>query len=295
MALQSMTGFSRRDGQIGRYQWAWELRSVNGKGLDARLRLPAGFDRLELEARRVLSGHFTRGNIQAGLTLQIGEAQVQAIVNQPALDAVLALKSRLAAHLDPAPLRLDTLLGIRGVIDFKDESDDPAEVEALDRSLLDGLASAADGLKAMREAEGAALSVVLLAQVATIEDLAELIEKDPSRRPDQIRARLDGQVAAILEAASSLDRDRLYTEVALIATKADIREELDRLGAHIAAARSLIAGGGPVGRKLDFLSQEFNREANTLCSKSNDVALTAIGLDLKAVIDQLREQVQNVE
>lgn len=296
MALQSMTGFARLDGRTGRHQWAWELRSVNGKGLDLRLRLPQGFERIETEIRRIASAHFARGNIQAALNIQAAEVKVEAVVNQPALQAVLDLKKDLEDKIDPAPLRFDTLLGIRGIVDFRDVADDPAELEALDRDILAGLEKAAAAMAAMREAEGAALTAVLLAQIAAIEKLANLVEADPSRSPEQIRARLETQIAALLDGTSgTLDRDRLHAEVAILATKADVREEIDRLKSHIAAARDLLAKGGPVGRKLDFLAQEFNRESNTICSKSNSAAVTAAGIELKVVIDQFREQVQNLE
>lgn len=296
MPLQSMTGFARLDGRTGRHQWAWELRSVNGKGLDLRLRLPQGLERLEAEIRRVASGHFSRGNIQASLTIQAGETRVEAVVNDAALQAVLDLRGRLEGVIDPAPLRFDTLLTLRGVVDFRDVADDPAEAESLDRDLLAGFERAAAAMAAMREAEGAALAAVLLAQVGAVETLATLVENDSSRSPEQIRARLESQVASLLGGTSgTLDRDRLHAEVAILATKADVREEIDRLKSHIAAARDLLARGGPVGRKLDFLAQEFNRESNTICSKSSSAAVTAAGIELKVVIDQFREQVQNLE
>jgi uncharacterized protein (TIGR00255 family) len=297
MPLQSMTGFARLDGRTGRHQWAWELRSVNGKGLDLRLRLPQGFERLEGEIRRLAGNRFARGNIQAGLSIQTDESRVEAIVDQAALKAVLDLRAALEGKIDPAPLRFDTLLSMRGVVDFREVADDPATLEALDRDILAGFERAAAAMAAMREAEGAALAAVLLAQVAAIESLVRIVDTDPSRSPEQIRARLEAQLSAILDgpAAAALDRDRLHAEVALLATKADIREEIDRLGSHIAAARDLLAKGGPVGRKLDFLAQEFNRESNTICSKSNSAAVTAAGIELKVVIDQFREQVQNLE
>ena len=296
MPLQSMTGFARLDGRTGRHQWAWELRSVNGKGLDLRLRLPQGSERLEAEVRRIASAHFTRGNIQASLNIQAGEVRVEAVVNEAALEAVLDLRKTLEGKIDPAPLRFDTLLGIRGVVDFRDVADDSTVLEALDRDILAGLEKAAAAMAAMREAEGAALAAVLLAQIAAVEKLTNLVEADPSRSPEQIRTRLESQVAALLDGTSgTLDRDRLHAEVAILATKADVREEIDRLKSHIAAARDLLAKGGPVGRKLDFLAQEFNRESNTICSKSNSAAVTAAGIELKVVIDQFREQVQNLE
>ena len=296
MPLQSMTGFARLDGHSGRYQWAWELRSVNGKGLDLRLRLAPGFERLEAEVRRLAAQRFGRGNIQATLSVQAEETRVEAVVNDAALQAVLDLRRQLEGKVDPAPLRFDTLLGIRGVIDFRDISDEPGSLESMDRDILAGFDKAAAAMAAMREAEGAALAAVLLAQIATVEKLADIVEADPSRSPEQIRTRLNAQLAALMDgAAATLDRDRLHAEVALLATKADVREEIDRLKSHIAAARDLLVKGGPVGRRLDFLAQEFNRESNTICSKSNSAAVTAAGIELKVVIDQFREQVQNLE
>jgi uncharacterized protein (TIGR00255 family) len=295
MTLQSMTGFARLDGQIGRYQWAWELRSVNGKGLDIRLRLPPGFERLEAETRKRLGHAFSRGNIQASLSVQASAGKVEAMINDAALDAVMALRERLGDRIDPAPLKLDTLLSIRGVVDFKEEDEGEGAVDALDHAVLEGLDKASASMKAMREREGEALSAVLGGQIDVIERLALVVELDPSRSPDQIRTRLENQIAALLDSPQGFDRERLYAEVALMATKADVREEIDRLKAHVAAARDLLAKGGPVGRKLDFLAQEFNRESNTICSKSNSAAVTAAGIELKVVIDQFREQVQNLE
>jgi uncharacterized protein (TIGR00255 family) len=294
MRLQSMTGFARQDGQTGRFQWAWELRSVNGKGLDVRLRLPTGFERIEADGRRLMSSAFSRGNIQASLSIQAAETRVEAVVNKAALDALLSLKAELGGILDPAPLKFDTLLAARGVIDFRDATDESAEVESLDKAVLNGLGKAIAGMLDMRNAEGGALKEVLLAQVSGIERLAALVEMDPSRNPDEIRQRLEAQVSQLMGLAG-LDRDRLYAEVALLATKADLREEIDRLKAHVIAVRELLASGGPVGRKLDFLAQEFNRESNTICSKSVSAAVTAAGVELKVLIDQFREQVQNLE
>ena len=294
MSLQSMTGFARLDGHTGRHQWAWELRSVNGKGLDVRLRLPPGFERLETEARRVLAGRFARGNIQAGLSLQTGESRVEAVVNQAALDAVMALKERLGDTVDPAPLKFDTLLSIRGIVDFKNVADDEQELAALDSDLVQALERAATAMAAMREAEGAALAAVLLAQIGAIEKLTRIVETDPSRTPEQIRARLEAQLAALLE-DKALDRDRLHQEVAILATKADVREEIDRLKSHIAAGPAQGGKGGARGGPLRLRGHAIKREKNTICSKSNSAAVTAAGIELKVVIDQFREQVQNLE
>lgn len=295
MTLQSMTGFARSEGQSGRYRWAWELRSVNGKGLDVRLRLPTGFERLEGDAKIALSAHLNRGNVQANLSVQISEERVEASVNQTALDAILALKAGLGEKISAEPLSINSLLSIKGVIEFRDRTESAEELAALDADILAGLASACAAMVAMRVEEGRKLGQILGAQVDVIAGLVALVEADPSRSPEAIRQKLANQIEAILESQAGIDRDRLAQEVALLATKADIREELDRLGAHVAAARQLLAAGGPVGRKLDFLAQEFNRESNTVCSKSNAVAVTNAGIELKVVIDQFREQIQNLE
>ncbi len=295
MALQSMTGFARREGTTDRWRWAWELRSVNGKGLDIRLRLPPGLERLETDVKRLAGEQFSRGNMQVLLSVSSPESRVEAVLNQEALAAVLSLRDQLADIIDPAPLKLDTLLGIRGIVDFRETEDSPEAIAARDADVMDGLTLALTDLRHMREQEGAALSRVLLDQVAIIERLTEVVESDPSRSPREIAGRLAAQVAMLMDASGKFDQDRLHAEAAILATKADLREEIDRLKAHVAAARDLLAKGGPIGRKLDFLAQEFNRESNTICSKSNAAAVTAAGIELKVVIDQFREQVQNLE
>ncbi|MDK1376346.1 MULTISPECIES: YicC/YloC family endoribonuclease [unclassified Sinorhizobium] len=295
MPLQSMTGFARREGSSGRHRWAWELRSVNGKGLDIRLRLPQGLERFEPDCRRLASEYFARGNLQIGLNVSGAEAAVEAVVNQGALSAVLRLREQLGDLVDPAPLKFDTLLSIRGIVDFREPEESESERAARDADILSGLGLALGDLRSMREEEGTALGQILLAHVDRIEQLTAGVESDPSRSPSAIAERLAQQVALLMEGVSSLDRERLHAEVALLATKADLREEIDRLGSHVAAARDLLAKGGPVGRKLDFLAQEFNRESNTICSKSNAAAVSAAGIELKVVIDQFREQVQNLE
>lgn len=296
MTLQSMTGFARVEGSSGRYRWAWELRSVNGKGLDLRTRLPQGHEGLEADIRRRAGERLTRGNIQIGLSVTVSENKVEAVLNRDALAAVLALRDELGPEvLDPAPLKLDTLLSIRGLVDMREATDDADAIAARDADILGGLERAIAALADMRTTEGAALRRILEDHIHRIEDLALKIEADPSRSPEEIARRLEAQLAGLMDTTSGLDRDRLHQEIALIATKADLREEIDRLKAHVTAARELLATGGPVGRKLDFLAQEFNRESNTICSKSNAVAVTAAGIELKVVIDQFREQVQNLE
>ncbi len=295
MALQSMTGFSRREGTVGRYRWVWELRAVNGKGLDVRLRLPTGYEHLETALKGLAGERLTRGNIQAGLTVTVAENRLEAVVNRETLAAVLALRRELGDLVDQSPLSMDQLFAIRGLVEFREAEEDETMRTARDEALVAGFGDALTGLVAMREAEGRALYAVLSGHVDQIEALGTLIERDPSRTPEEIARKLEAQVSALLEASSALDRDRLHQEAALLATRADTREEIDRLKAHVAAARDLLARGGPVGRKLDFMAQEFNRESNTICSKSNSAAVTAAGIELKVVIDQFREQVQNLE
>jgi uncharacterized protein (TIGR00255 family) len=263
--------------------------------LDVRLRLPPGLERLEADVRKSIADRLTRGNLQVNLSLSIEESRVEVVVNQDALAAVLALRDQLAGIVDPAPLRLESLMAVRGLVEFKEAEENEDAVAARDADIMIGLETALGDLSDMRRQEGDALGKVLLGHVATIEALTTTVERDPSRSPQQIAARLATQVSMLLDGSSGLDRDRLHAEAALLATKADLREEIDRLKAHVAAARDLISKGGPVGRKLDFLAQEFNRESNTICSKSNAAAVTAAGIELKVVIDQFREQVQNLE
>ncbi|NVP54351.1 YicC/YloC family endoribonuclease [Mycoplana rhizolycopersici] len=295
MPLQSMTGFARSEGTSGRCRWAWELRSVNGKGLDLRIRLPQGFEQFEPMVRQKAAAAFTRGNMQIGLSVSVVEAQVQPVINQAALSAILSLREQLSGIVDSAPLRLDTLLGVRGVVDFREAEESAAERESRDQDISDGLDAAIERLLSMRLGEGHALRQVLGGHVGKIAALAAAIEADRSRSIDAIAERLAGQVQMLMQGNGGLDRDRLYQEAVLLATKADLREEIDRLEAHVRAAEQLLLADQPVGRKLDFLAQEFNREANTICSKSNAAAVTAAGIELKVVIDQFREQIQNLE
>lgn len=295
MALQSMTGFARTEGESGRFRWVWELRSVNGKGLDLRFRLPTGYEALEADCRAIAGAALARGNLQIALSLTATEEKVEAIVNENALAALLALKARLGDAVDAAPLSMSDLMGMRGIVEFREPPEAPEVVEARHADIVEGFRAAVEAMRTMRESEGSALGDILLRHVARIEELTLAIEADPSRSVEEIARRLQTQVDMLMGAAQGLDRDRLYAEAAILATKADLREEIDRLKAHVTAARDLLSAGGPVGRKLDFLAQEFNRESNTICSKSNASAVTAGGLELKVVIDQFREQVQNLE
>ncbi|MBB3930880.1 uncharacterized protein (TIGR00255 family) [Kaistia hirudinis] len=295
MTLMSMTGFARAAGAGFGYRWAWELRSVNGKGLDVRLRLPPGQDHLDQPARERIGGRLHRGSLQASLSLQREASATKLKVNEELLASLLELMRRVGAEIAAAPPTLDGILAIRGVVETVDAEDDPEAVAAVSARILDDLDIALAELVVARAREGAQLGAILGARLDEVDRLRAAAETAPARTPEAIRVRLAEQVANLLGASPALDPDRLYQEAALLATRADIREELDRLEAHVGAARALLAEGGAVGRKLDFLAQEFNRETNTLCSKANDRSLTAIGLELKAAVDQLREQVQNLE
>lgn len=296
MAVSSMTGFARHSGLHGTVRWIWELKSVNGRSLELRFRLPAGLDHLEGAARAVLARQVRRGNVTIQLSLDRTEAAQRVVVNENILEQLLAIHARYADRVDPVPPRLEGLFGIRGVIDLVDTAPDASdEIERREAAVLASLEEAAKGLAEIRAREGARLATVIQAVLDEIASLRESASRSAAARPDSIKARLKMQLAELLDASPALSEERLAQEAALLATKADVREEIDRLGAHIAAARDLLAKDGAVGRQLDFLCQELNREANTLCAKSGDVELTAIGLKLKAAVEQLREQVQNIE
>ena len=295
MAIKSMTGFAREAGTTGSLTWAWELKSVNGRGLEVRMRVPPGFDAAGEDARRQIAAAFSRGQCQLNLTVSRASTSPRVTVNRGALDALVSALATLKLPDEVRPASLDGLLAVRGVVEIEDEGGDPAAEQALRRDLSAAAGRLVEALAAARTGEGAALQGVIEGQLGDIARLVAAAEACPARQPDAVRARLAEQVAALLGAASALDPGRLNQEAALLATRGDIREELDRLKAHVEAARELLAADGPVGRRLDFLAQEFGREANTLCSKANDVSLSRIGLDLKAVVEQFREQVQNVE
>lgn len=295
MPLSSMTGFSRASGTRDGFQWQWEIRSVNGKGLDVRCRLPPGFEHLELAVREAAARHVKRGNLQAGLSCNRAASSQAIVVNELALEQVTALAEKLRMRLGGDPPRVEGLLALRGVLDIGDTREDESETKARDANLLKSFESAIASLAAMRLVEGAKTAQLLREQLSRIEQLTIAARDCPARSVEAIRARLADQVQRLLEANASFDRDRLHQEAILLATRADIQEEIDRLFAHVGAARDLLQTSEPAGRKFDFLAQEFNREANTLCSKASDRLLTQIGLDLKTVIDQMREQVQNLE
>jgi uncharacterized protein (TIGR00255 family) len=294
MALSSMTGFARADGVCGTYAWGWELKSVNGKGLDIRMRVPSGWDAVE-SAVRGRTKPLSRGTVYANLSVRREGVAPTVKVNEPVLAAVLATVRDVGARVEAQPPTIDGILGIRGVMDVLDQDESEDEHAIAEVAVIDGFDGALATLLQMREHEGAALGQILNARLDEIAVLSARADAAPGRQPDAIKAKLAEQIRMLLDTSERFDPDRLHQEAILMAAKADVREELDRLAAHIAQARALIAGGGPIGRRLDFLSQELNREVNTLCAKSNDVELTNIGLELKSVVEQFREQVQNLE
>ena len=295
MPISSMTGFARASGEREGLFWQWEIKSVNGKALDVRLKLPQGFEVLEMPVRAALAAAFRRGNLQVSLSIsgQIGRETVR--LNKDILDRLVKAGEALRDRIGGEALRADVLLSIKGVVEVATEPEAESEAEARNAAMLASFNEVLAALAAARREEGARLKAVVSAQVQRIAELADAARRNPSRTPEAIRARLAEQVSRLMEAGASLDPDRLHQEAVIAATRADIQEELDRLASHVEAAQALLASSEAVGRKFDFLAQEFNREANTMCSKASDRSLTAIGLDLKTVIDQLREQIQNIE
>ena len=295
MGLASMTGFARADGAMAGLRWTFELKTVNGRGLDIRVRVPTGLDALEAAARAAIGARLVRGTCNATLSVTREGGQPLVKINEPVLESLVAALDVLKERVDATPPSLDGLLAVKGVVEVAEPEPDEAARAAEQAAMLETLDKALDQLEGARRAEGDALECVLNDRLDTIEKLTKTVEAHPARTPEAIKERLKEQVAALLGAAPMLDADRLHQEAVLLATKADVREELDRLYAHVGAARALLKEGKAVGRRLDFLAQEFGRESNTLVSKSNHVSLTAAGLELKTVIEQFREQVQNVE
>jgi uncharacterized protein (TIGR00255 family) len=295
MVLSSMTGFARSHGASGPYVFEWELKSVNAKGFDLRMRLPPGWDELESLAKKRAAEVLSRGTVYANLTVKRAAALSTVRVNEDVLASILRIAAMLSSKIDAVAPSIDGLLAIKGVIEVVEPESDEVEDKAAKEAAFLAFDHALAHLVEMRQREGVALGRILLQRMDEIEALAKRAEAAPGRRPDAIKARLAEQIAALFESADRLDPDRLNQEAILIATKADIREELDRIASHIAQAREMIAKGGPIGRRLDFLAQEFHREVNTCCSKSNDIELTNAGLEMKNVVEQFREQVQNLE
>ncbi|QLH72105.1 YicC/YloC family endoribonuclease [Rhodopseudomonas palustris] len=295
MSLSSMTGFARSHGASGPYVFEWELKSVNAKGFDFRMRLPPGWDDIEPPVRKRAAEMLSRGTIYANLTVKRANAVSAIQINQDVLASVLKVASEIAGKVDAVAPSIDGLLGIKGVIEVVEPEADEAEEKAARTAVESAFGEALKSLIEMRKREGASLAAVLAQRLDELEALAKQAEAAPGRKPDAIKARLAEQIAALLDTSDRFDPDRLHQEAIMMATKADIREELDRIASHIAQSREMLAKGGAVGRRLDFLAQEFNREVNTCCSKSIDLELTNAGLAMKNVVEQFREQVQNLE
>jgi uncharacterized protein (TIGR00255 family) len=293
VSIASMTGFARSEGDVAGISWVWEVKSVNGKSLDLRLRLAPGFEALEPALRAALARGFRRGNFTANLSVaRTSPAAVR--INREALEQLIRLMGELAGTIEAAPPRLDGLLALRGVVEtVEDESE--TVVEARRHVVAEGFDAALDRLAAARREEGARLAETLDRQLAETAQLVEAAAGCAAAQPAAIRERLQTLLAGLADVAAPLPEERLAQELALLVTRADVREEIERLRAHLAQAGELLREGGAVGRRLDFLCQELNREANTLCSKSADIELTRMGLELKAAIEQFREQVQNIE
>jgi uncharacterized protein (TIGR00255 family) len=297
VTLVSMTGFAREIGSTEAHSWVWEAKCVNGRGLDCRFRTPQGLDHLEEILRKKVKSLFNRGNFSLGLQLtRKGQAQKYQ-VNTEFLSQLVSVAKEQAKSAGLEPPRVEALISVKGIVDLDEQADDEEAQKNLESSLLKSAEILLIKLLDSRQEEGKRLQEIIARQVDDIENLTEAAGKTASLRPENVRARITKQMGLILGDDNILQEDRLEQELAILATKADISEELDRLKAHVASARDMImqSNGEAVGRRLDFLCQEFNRESNTLCSKSNDKELTRIGLDMKVVIDQLKEQVQNIE
>lgn len=295
MTIRSMTGFARAEGTHDGANWHWEVRSVNGRGLDLRLRLPSGFEFIEPRVRECVARHVTRGSVNISLSAERSTSTTEIRLNENALAQVLEAAARVRALTDATPPRIDGLIAVKGVLDIIEPEEAPDQTAARAEAMLKSLDGALLALVAARAAEGARLAAALNTHLDEIDRLVGVVRASPARTPGAIELRLKEQVRRLVDTGANFDAARLHQEAVLLATRADVEEELQRLTSHIGAARELIAENTAVGRKFDFLAQEFNREANTLCSKSNDIDITRAGLALKTVIDQLREQVQNIE
>ena len=294
MTLASMTGFARVAGASAGFRWAWELKTVNAKGLDLRLRVAPGFDPIEAEARARLGQVLTRGTCYATLSVQREVVVPEVRINHDLLNLLANALASVVLSGGLRPASLDGLLGVRGVVEIRDRTEDEAELARAQEAVLTSLDEALAALVAMRRSEGQTLGQILSTRLDRLAALRGAADECPARTPEAIQAKL-AETLALLAGHRNFDQNRLYQEALLLAAKADIREELDRLAAHLEAITGLLEKGGPIGRRLDFLAQELGREANTLCAKSNDAGLTAIGLELRVEIEQFREQIQNIE
>ncbi len=290
-----MTGFSRVDGTSENVSWYWEVRSVNARGLDLRVRLAPGTESLEPTVRHTAAQSFCRGSVSMTLNINRQFSDVEVVLNEDVLQSVLKAVSRVEALSGSNSVRVDTLLGLKGVLDLREKTEDPEAVEKRNAEILVGLEKALEDVVSARENEGAQLETVIRQYIDEIERLAKKVEQSDSRKVETIKGRLKEQVAKLMETGKDFDAARLHQEAVLIATRSDVEEEIARVKAHVVRARELLEAEGPVGRKLDFITQELNRESNTLCAKSNCSETTNAGLALKVVVDQMREQVQNIE
>lgn len=291
-----MTGFARVGGQLDDVTWQWEVKSVNARGLDIRIRLAPGLEALEVPVRAAVGERFSRGSFNINLNVVRQTPINRFTLNHDLLDQLLTVVKEVKGRVEGASVQIDGLLRVRGILDAVEEVESDEHKAKREAAMSASFIEALTAVAAARKAEGARLAAVLQGHVGQIATLAKQAATIAASQPVAIRDRFQAQMAELLSGSgANLSEERLAQEAALLAGKADVREEIDRLNAHVAQARDLIGGGGAVGRRLDFLSQEFNREANTLCSKAADIELTRVGLDLKAVIEQFREQVQNVE
>ena len=293
--LQSMTGFARAEGGEGDVRWTWEARSVNARNLDIRVRMPHRHDAIEPQARGLAAERFSRGSLSLHLSVSQVERAPDIRVNEDVLERLAATHRSLQGRFGAPPARLEALMALPGVLERVEVEETEAERERRHSAIAATLETALDNLAAARREEGGRIEAILERHLERIDELAAAAAATAALQPERIRDRVRDQIAALLDSNPPVAEDRLAQEIAYLAARADICEEIDRLIGHVAAARELLASGEPVGRRLDFLCQEFNREANTLCSKSTDLDLTRIGLDLKAAVEGLREQVQNVE
>lgn len=295
MSLSSMTGFARGQGQGYGLTWTWEIKSVNGRNLDSRSRLPSGMDSLEPEIRRILSDNLKRGHVNVLLQVTRSGEGVKVRINQPVLDQIMAIADGLSGQAGIAPPRLDGLLRLSGVLETTEEAETEEARAGREQAMLADFESAVGALVEARVTEGARLHDIIAEHISALEELTNAARACSALTPANLLKAYRDRVRDFIDGTAGLSEERIAQEVAILAAKADVREEVDRLDAHIEAAKELIGKGGAVGRRLDFLAQELMREANTLCAKAADMELTRIGLELKAVIDQTREQIQNLE
>ncbi len=295
MTLSSMTGFTRAGGENSVFRWNWEVKSVNNKGLDIRVKLPGFLDGFDIEVKKAVGKALARGSVFLNLSVDQAIASERFVVNEERLAQLADIASRYAGKPGLAPASVDGLLSVKGVVELIGEGFEETALADLQVQLLGDLEKVLESLREARQAEGARMQVFLAAQLKDMRSLLDDARQAVGNRDEAAKARFAAQLRKLENADKPVSEDRLAQEIAIMAVKADVQEEFDRLCSHFDEAEKLLGSGKPIGRRLDFLCQEFNREANTLCSKANDTKLTSIGVDLKVLIDQFREQVQNIE